>query len=103
MNFRTTSQLKRRLSGYVLALLLVFSCLIVHAQQQKVLQVEKGSLERAIEKIRAAYNVVIAYNKNDVTSLEVKAVEYKDQTVEQVLNEILKGTNLSFRKNGTSY
>lgn len=71
--------------------------------QQQTITIESGTLEQAILKIRTMYTVVIAYNTNDVQDITVQKKEYANLTVEQVLTRVLKGTSLTYKKNGTSY
>jgi TonB-dependent receptor len=108
MELNLTPQLKRRLMGRALKIGLMACTLLLlpllgNAQEQKTITFEKGSLEQAITKIRMTYGVVIAYNKADIENVQIVGGSFKDQSVDQVLEQLLKETLYSFKKNGTAY
>lgn len=99
-NFRTN------LRGPALAWSIFLTCLMLcssaHAQT-KSLRIDKGPLEDAITQIRNSFNIVIAYTEDDIRNVSVQAAVFENKTVEHVLTTVLKGTSLTFLKNGSSY
>ncbi|MET0394862.1 MAG: TonB-dependent receptor, partial [Chitinophagaceae bacterium] len=67
------------------------------------LRVQKGSLETAIGQLRQATGAVIAYNKADISTLQVSAATYTDLTAEQLLKKLVTGLPLTVQKEGSTY
>ncbi|HEK22396.1 MAG TPA: TonB-dependent receptor [Bacteroidetes bacterium] len=108
MKLNLTPQLKRRLIGRAWLIRLVAYALILfplftNAQGQKTLKIEKGTLEQAITKIRTTFGVVIAFNKADIQDVQFAGGDYKNISVEKVLEAVLKGSGFTYQKNGSSY
>lgn len=65
--------------------------------------VETCSLDVALEKLFAEYDVNVAFSKAELSQVHIQAYSCSYKPVEEVLRDLLKGTDYGFRKIGRQY
>lgn len=86
------------------ALLLILLPGIALAQDARFsIQIEAGSLEQALIKIRKVTGSSIAYTKEEMQGISVPASVHNNKTVEQILNDLLVRTNFVIEKRGVAW
>jgi TonB-dependent receptor len=92
------------LYGIAAIILLTGYPLTVAAQQTPVsIQVEKGTLEQALNKLRTASGSTIVYQKADIADYQVKAHRFEGKALEQILKSLLQDLPLLLEKSGGAY
>jgi TonB-dependent receptor len=90
-----------------LLLLAIFFCGLsgkIQAQDQKVsIQIDKGSLEQALVKLRNNSGAVIAYSPDDVRSIDVSAAAFRSETLEHIIQTLIRNQPLQLKKNGAAF
>ena len=65
--------------------------------------VESCSLDVALEKLFAEYELNVAFNKAELSKIRIENYSCSYKSVEEVLTDLLKGTNFGFKKIGKQY
>ena len=92
----------------ILAMLLAF-CLFnhrVYAQSFNPLisfSVESCSLDVALEKLFADYELNVAFSKAELSKIRIEGYSCSYKSVEEVLTDLLKGTDYGFKRVGKQY
>ncbi|MCW3467619.1 TonB-dependent receptor [Chitinophaga nivalis] len=103
-HLRCTRHFFARCYGSMLLTVVLYACpMICVAQQNYTVQIEKGSLEAAIVQLRKATGAVIAYNRTDISSLQVSAATYNGQNVEQLLKKLITGLPVHLQREGSTW
>lgn len=76
----------------------------VSAQQVPVsVQIDKGTLEEALNKLRSASGSTIVYQKADIAGYQVKALRFEGKELEQIIKKLLQDLPFLLEKSGTAY
>lgn len=65
--------------------------------------VESCTLDKALEKLFAEYELNIAFSKAELSKIRVEKYSCSYKSVEEVLTDLLKGTDYGFKKIGKQY
>ncbi len=65
--------------------------------------VESCSLDAALEKLLAEYDINVAFSKAELSKIRIERYSCSYKSTEEVLADLLKGTNYGFRKIGMQY
>lgn len=65
--------------------------------------VESCSLDAALEKLFAEYDVNVAFSKAELSQVRIPAYSCSYKPIDEVLRDLLKGTDYGFRKIGRQY
>ena len=107
----TEKQAKRRYALRLLPLLFLF--LLSFALPQKgfsqsfnpliSFSVESCTLDKALEKLFADYEINVAFSKAEMSKIKIEKYTCTYKSVEEVLTDLLKGTDYGFKKIGKQY
>lgn len=97
--------MKRLFQHILILLLLVFS---QHAFSQTFnplisFSVESCGLDEALEKLFADYELNVAFSKAEMSKIRIESYSCSYKSVEEVLTDLLKGTDYGFKKIGKQY
>ena len=97
--------MKRLSQNILILLLLVFS---QHAFSQSFnplisFSVESCGLDEALEKLFAEYELNVAFSKAEMSKIRIESYSCSYKSVEEVLTDLLKGTDYGFKKIGKQY
>ena len=98
-------EMKRLTQNILILLLLVFS---QHAFSQSFnplisFSVESCGLDEALEKLFAEYELNVAFSKAEMSKIRIESYSCSYKSVEEVLTDLLKGTDYGFKKIGKQY
>ena len=65
--------------------------------------VESCSLDKALEKLFADYEINVAFSKAEMSKIKIEKYSCSYKSVEEVLTDLLKGTDYGFKKIGKQY
>ena len=65
--------------------------------------VESCSLDKALEKLFADYELNVAFSKAELSKIRIESYSCSYKSVEEVLTDLLKGTGYGFKKIGKQY
>ena len=65
--------------------------------------VESCTLDKALEKLFAEYELNIAFSKAEMSKIRIEKYSCSYKSVEEVLTDLLKGTDYGFKKIGKQY
>ena len=65
--------------------------------------VESCSLDKALEKLFAEYELNVAFSKAELSKIYIEKYSCSYKSVEEVLTDLLKGTDYGFKKIGKQY
>ena len=65
--------------------------------------VESCSLDKALEKLFAEYELNVAFSKAEMSKIRIESYSCSYKSVEEVLTDLLKGTDYGFKKVGKQY
>ena len=65
--------------------------------------VESCSLDKALEKLFAEYELNVAFSKAEMSKIRIESYSCSYKSVEEVLTDLLKGTGYGFKKVGKQY
>ena len=65
--------------------------------------VESCTLDRALEKLFAEYELNVAFSKAELSKIRIESYSCSYKSVEEVLTDLLKGTDYGFKKIGKQY
>ena len=65
--------------------------------------VESCSLDKALEKLFAEYELNVAFSKAELSKIHIKKYSCSYKSVEEVLTDLLKGTDYGFKRIGKQY
>ena len=65
--------------------------------------VESCSLDKALEKLFAEYELNVAFSKAELSKIHIKKYSCSYKSVEEVLSDLLKGTDYGFKRIGKQY
>ena len=92
---------------------LLFLLFIVLALPQRALSqsfnplisfsVESCTLDKALEKLFADYELNVAFSKAELSKIRIESYSCSYKSVEEVLTDLLKGTGYGFKKIGRQY
>ena len=60
--------------------------------------VESCSLDKALEKLFAEYELNVAFSKAELSKIHIKKYSCSYKSVEEVLTDLLKGTDYGFKR-----
>ena len=94
-----------------LSLLLLFFLALMRPQQACAqsfnplisFSVESCTLDQALEKLFADYELNVAFSKAELSKIRIESYTCSYKSVEEVLTDLLKGTDYGFRKIGKQY
>lgn len=70
--------------------------------QKITISFKKSSLISSIKKIEHDHKIKFSYSSTDLKAFEVNALNYKNETLKKILEDLLKDTNLRFTEAKTS-
>lgn len=65
--------------------------------------VESCTLDKALEKLFAEYELNVAFSKAELSKIRIESYSCSYKSVEEVLTDLLKGTDYGFKKIGKQY
>ena len=65
--------------------------------------VESCTLDKALEKLFADYELNVAFSKAELSKIRIESYSCSYKSVEEVLTDLLKGTDYGFKKIGKQY
>ena len=65
--------------------------------------VESCTLDKALEKLFADYELNVAFSKAELSKIRIESYSCSYKSVEEVLSDLLKGTGYGFKKIGKQY
>ena len=65
--------------------------------------VESCTLDKALEKLFAEYELNVAFSKAEMSKIRIESYSCSYKSVEEVLTDLLKGTDYGFKKVGKQY
>lgn len=65
--------------------------------------VESCTLDKALEKLFADYELNVAFSKEEMSKIRIESYSCSYKSVEEVLTDLLKGTDYGFKKIGKQY
>lgn len=94
-----------------LPLLLLFFLALIRPQQLQAqtfnplisFSVESCSLDKALEKLFADYELNVAFSKAELSKIRIDSYSCSYKSVEEVLTDLLEGTDYGFKKIGKQY
>lgn len=93
----------------IILTLLVLACTLfqrTYAQPLNPLisfSVESCTLDEALEKLFAEYELNVAFSKAELSKIRIEGYSCTYKSVEEVLSDLLKGTDYGFKKVGKQY
>ena len=99
-----------RFRSWLPLLFLIFMALAFpqHARSQSFnplisFSVESCTLDKALEKLFAEYELNVAFSKAELSKIRIESYSCSYKSVEEVLADLLKGTDYGFKKIGKQY
>lgn len=89
--------LLKQLGTFFLLLVLLPGMAITHAQNKINLEVRNGTLQEVFQLIQQQTNWRFLYLNEDVESVKIENLNFKQTDIEVVLDEIFRNTNLSYQ------
>lgn len=94
--------------GLILVLLLLLGLMSSKSYSQNInplisFSVESCSLDVALEKLFAEYELNVAFSKAELRKIRIESYSCSYKSVEEVLTDLLKGTDYSFKRIGKQY
>jgi hypothetical protein len=94
-----------------LPLLLLFFLALLHPQQSQAqtfnplisFSVESCTLDKALEKLFADYELNVAFSKAELSKIRIDSYSCSYKSVEEVLTDLLEGTDYGFKRIGKQY
>lgn len=94
-----------------LPLLFLFFLALTHPQQMQAqtfnplisFSVESCTLDKALEKLFADYELNVAFSKAELSKIRIESYSCSYKSVEEVLTDLLEGTDYGFKKIGKQY
>ena len=94
-----------------LTLLLLFFLALIRPQQLQAqtfnplisFSVESCSLDKALEKLFADYELNVAFSKAELSKIRIDSYSCSYKSVEEVLTDLLEGTDYGFKRIGKQY
>lgn len=94
-----------------LPLLLLFFLALMHTQQSQAqtfnplisFSVESCTLDKALEKLFADYELNVAFSKAELSKIRIDSYSCSYKSVEEVLTDLLEGTDYGFKRIGKQY
>ena len=94
-----------------LPLLLLFFLALIRPKQSQAqtfnplisFSVESCSLDKALEKLFADYELNVAFSKAELSKIRIDSYSCSYKSVEEVLTDLLEGTDYGFKKIGKQY
>ena len=110
-NIRFEKRNVRRSGLRWLPLLLLFFLALIHPQQSQAqtfnplisFSVESCTLDKALEKLFADYELNVAFSKAELSKIRIDSYSCSYKSVEEVLTDLLEGTDYGFKKIGKQY
>ena len=110
-NITADTQKDRRLVALFLPLLLLFLLAVSLPKEAKAqsfnplisFSVESCTLDKALEKLFAEYELNVAFSKAEMSKIRIEKYSCSYKSVEEVLTDLLKGTDYGFKKIGKQY
>ena len=92
----------------VLLLSLLLFCASIKSYSQNInplisFSVESCSLDAALEKLFAEYELNVAFSKAELSKIRIEKYSCSYKSVEEVLADLLKGTDYGFKRVGKQY
>ena len=96
---------------FKLPLLLLFVAFLAFSQRSLAqsfnplisFSVESCTLDKALEKLFADYELNVAFSKAELSKIHIESYSCSYKSVEEVLTDLLKGTGYGFKKIGKQY
>ena len=94
-----------------LPILLLFFLALIHPQQSQAqtfnplisFSVESCTLDKALEKLFADYELNVAFSKAELSKIRIDSYSCSYKSVEEVLTDLLEGTDYGFKRIGKQY
>ena len=110
-NITADTQKDRKLVALFLPLLFLFLFAVTLPKEAKAqsfnplisFSVESCTLDKALEKLFAEYELNIAFSKAEMSKIRIEKYSCSYKSVEEVLTDLLKGTDYGFKKIGKQY
>lgn len=110
-NITADTQKDRKLVALFLPLLFLFLFAATLPKEAKAqsfnplisFSVESCTLDKALEKLFAEYELNIAFSKAEMSKIRIEKYSCSYKSVEEVLTNLLKGTDYGFKKIGKQY
>ena len=110
-NITADTQKDRKPVAFFLPLLLLFLLAIALPKEAKAqsfnplisFSVESCTLDKALEKLFAEYELNVAFSKAELSKIRIESYSCSYKSVEEVLTDLLKGTDYGFKKIGKQY
>ena len=110
-NIRFEKRNARRNGLRWLPLLLLFFLALIRPQQLQAqtfnplisFSVESCTLDKALEKLFADYELNVAFSKAELSKIRIDSYSCSYKSVEEVLTDLLEGTDYGFKKIGKQY
>ena len=92
----------------VLLLFFLMFCASIKSYSQNInplisFSVESCSLDAALEKLFAEYELNVAFSKSELSKIRIEKYSCSYKSVEEVLSDLLKGTDYGFERVGKQY
>ena len=110
-NITADTQKDRKLVALFLPLLFLLLFAVLLPKEAKAqsfnplisFSVESCTLDKALEKLFAEYELNIAFSKAEMSKIRIEKYSCSYKSVEEVLTDLLKGTDYGFKKIGKQY
>jgi len=110
-NITADTQKDRKHVALFLPLLLLFLLAVTLPKEAKAqtfnplisFSVESCTLDKALEKLFAEYELNVAFSKAEMSKIRIESYSCSYKSVEEVLTDLLKGTDYGFKKVGKQY
>ena len=110
-NITADTQKDRKLVALFLPLLFLLLFAVTLPKEAKAqsfnplisFSVESCTLDKALEKLFAEYELNIAFSKAEMSKIRIEKYSCSYKSVEEVLTDLLKGTDYGFKKIGKQY
>ena len=110
-NITADTQKDRKLVALFLPLLFLFLFVVTLPKEAKAqsfnplisFSVESCTLDKALEKLFAEYELNIAFSKAEMSKIRIEKYSCSYKSVEEVLTDLLKGMDYGFKKIGKQY
>jgi TonB-linked SusC/RagA family outer membrane protein len=91
--------IRERFFTAVLAVVLLFTAFPVHAQKGITLNLKEASLETFFQELRKQAGVNFTYTDRQASSLQPLTIAVKQETVDNVMKQVLKGSAYTYKFN----
>ena len=98
-----------RLQKSIIFVVLLLVCTLSHKAYAQPLNplitfsVESCTLDEALEKLFAEYGLNVAFSKPELSKIRIEGYSCSYKSVEEVLSDLLQGTDYGFKKVGKQY